>query len=158
MIFGTVPPAIDIQRAVRQWCGPEGKGAARALVETKAKRTRMNVRCPGGSNSGIALADALPSLKGMAAPKREKKVDYEALNSAFMRIPRMKIDVARHLLDLGLTQIYELAGRAPESLLSEIQARAASPRPDVIAYLRMAVYFAENQPPDTRKLYPTEWM
>ncbi|MGE9296940.1 MAG: helix-hairpin-helix domain-containing protein, partial [Puniceicoccales bacterium] len=88
----------------------------------------------------------------MAAIPREKKKDYEALGSSFMRIPRMKIDVARHLLDLGLTQIYQLSGRSPESLLSEIKAQKKDVKDDVLAYLRMAVYFAENDPPDTRRL------
>ncbi|GHB89781.1 hypothetical protein [Cerasicoccus arenae] len=94
----------------------------------------------------------------MAVLKREKKTDYAALSSSFMRIPQMKVDVARCLLDIGLTQVYQLEGRAPDSLLAEIKARKDNVREDVIAYLRMAVYFAENQPPDVRKLYPTEWM
>lgn len=95
----------------------------------------------------------------MAAPKDPKKKDHEALQSPFMRIPQMKIDVARGLLDIGIRQVYQLEGRAPESLLAEIQKRRIEPlHDDVIAYLRMAVYFAENQPPDATKLYPTEWM
>ncbi len=75
-----------------------------------------------------------------------------------MRIPQMKIDVARHLLDIGVRQVYELEGRAPESLLAEIRKQKAEVREDVLAYLRMAVYYAENQPPDASKLYPTVWM
>ncbi|MEO0793689.1 MAG: helix-hairpin-helix domain-containing protein [Verrucomicrobiota bacterium] len=94
----------------------------------------------------------------MANLKREKKTDYEALGSAFMRIPRMKIDVARHLLDIGLQQIYELSGRSPESLLAEIKVKKSDVKDDVIAYLRMAVYFAENEHPDANRLYPTVWM
>jgi len=94
----------------------------------------------------------------MANQSREKKKDYEAIGSAFMRIPRMKLDVARHLLDLGLTQTYELAGRSPESLLAEIEAQKGEVKADVIAYLRMAVYFAESDPPDKQRLYPAVWM
>lgn len=93
----------------------------------------------------------------MATHRREKKKDYEALQSPFMRIPQMKIDVARHLLDIGVTQIYELEGRAPESLLSEIQRKKDGVQEDVLAYLRMAVYYAETDQPDASKLYPTEW-
>jgi len=90
--------------------------------------------------------------------EERKRRRFEALQSAFMRIPQMKLDVARHLLDVGITQVYELQGRAPESLLAEIQAKTTEIRPDVLAYLRMAVYFAETDEPDTGKLYPTEWM
>lgn len=84
----------------------------------------------------------------------------QALHSPFMRIPQMKIDVARHLLDIGLTQVYELQGRAPESLLAEITRRtgAGNVHEDVLAYLRMAVYFAENDEPEASKLYPAVWM
>ncbi|WP_269541940.1 helix-hairpin-helix domain-containing protein [Cerasicoccus fimbriatus] len=94
----------------------------------------------------------------MAQANRERKKDYEALQSPFMRIPQMKIDVARGLLNIGVTQIYHLEGRSPESLLAEMEKAKAELRDDVIAYLRMAVYFAENQPPDASKLYPTVWM
>ncbi|WP_309383343.1 hypothetical protein [Cerasicoccus frondis] len=94
----------------------------------------------------------------MATQRREKKKDYEALQSPFMRIPQMKIDIARGLLDIGVTQIYHLEGRAPESLLAEMQKKGREMQHDAIAYLRMAVYYAENQPPDASKLYPTEWL
>ncbi|HAY99189.1 MAG TPA: hypothetical protein DCY38_00140, partial [Opitutae bacterium] len=52
--------------------------------------------------------------------KKKKKVDYEALNSALMRIPRMNVEVARNLLDIGIREIYELQGRAPEILFEEV--------------------------------------
>lgn len=94
----------------------------------------------------------------MAQQRRDKNKDYEALQSPFMRIPQMKIDVARGLLNIGVTQIYHLEGRSPESLLAEMQKTKVELRDDVIAYLRMAVYYAENQPPEASKLYPTVWM
>jgi hypothetical protein len=34
--------------------------------------------------------------------KKKKKVDYEALNSALMRIPRMDVAAVRSLIDVGI--------------------------------------------------------
>ncbi len=89
--------------------------------------------------------------------KAKKKVDHEALNSPFMRIPRMIVPVAREFLDLGLREVYELVGRAPEALLEDARRR----RPEVPAahlpYYRMAVYFAENTPAETARLHPEAW-
>ena len=55
----------------------------------------------------------------MFPQKKKKKVDYEALNSALMRIPRMDVTVARSLIDLDIREIYDLQGRAPEILFEE---------------------------------------
>jgi hypothetical protein len=92
-----------------------------------------------------------------ALPKKKKKADYAALASPFMRIPRLPVEVARDLLDLGLREIYELQGRAPEVLLQELQRRKPATPADRLPYLRLAVYFAENPEPDRGKLYPEAW-
>ena len=47
----------------------------------------------------------------------------EAVCSPFMRISRFPVDVARELLDAGYYRVDQLAGRSPESLLTEIAAR-----------------------------------
>lgn len=94
----------------------------------------------------------------MFETKKKKKVDYEALNSALMRIPRMKVEVARDLLNLGIREIYELQGRAPEVLMEEARARDPEIPQDRIRYFQMAVYFAESETPDANKLHPDAWL
>ena len=49
----------------------------------------------------------------------KKKIDYEALNSALMRIPSMHF-VVRGLIDIGICESYDLIGRDPSSLLTEM--------------------------------------
>ena len=97
--------------------------------------------------------------KHMPAPKKKKKVDREALNSAFMRIPGMKVEAARDLIDLGLREIYQLQGRAPESLLSDLIKLREVPDANSLQLpcFRLAVYFAENDPPDRSLLTPDAW-
>ena len=67
----------------------------------------------------MALEDIIPldALFGSKDPyeqpnkgKKKKKVDYQALSSAIMRIPRMDVLVARDLIDVGINEIYELQG------------------------------------------------
>ena len=53
--------------------------------------------------------------------KKKKKVDYEALNSRLMQIPKMDIASARNLLNIGIQDIFELEGRSPESLFEIIK-------------------------------------
>jgi hypothetical protein len=89
--------------------------------------------------------------------QKKKKVDYEALNSALMRIPRMDVAAVRNLLDLGIREIYDLQGRAPEILLDEASRKNADIPADRIRYFRMAVYYAESDAPDTSKLHPDAW-
>ena len=55
----------------------------------------------------------------MFPQKKKKKVDYEALNSSLMRIPRMDVAAARSLINVGVREIYDLKGRAPEILFEE---------------------------------------
>ncbi len=90
-------------------------------------------------------------------PKKKKKVDYEALNSALMRIPRMDVAAARSLIDIGIREIYDLQGRAPEVLFEEARQKNQEIPDERIRYFRMAVYFAENDPPEVSKLHPDEW-
>lgn len=94
----------------------------------------------------------------MFTPRKKKKVDYEALNSALMRIPRMEVTVARNLIDIGIREIYELQGRAPEALLEDVRKKNSKIPTDHIRYFRMAVYYAETQSPDPLKLHPDEWV
>jgi len=89
--------------------------------------------------------------------KKKKKVDYEALNSALMRIPRMDVAAARNLIDLGIREIYELQGRAPEVLMEEARAKNDDIPDDRIRFFRMAVYFAETEEPETNRLHPDAW-
>ncbi len=93
----------------------------------------------------------------MFPEKKKKKVDYEALNSAFMRIPRMDVASARNLLDLGIREIYELQGRAPEVLFEEARQKNAEIPEDRIRYFRMAVYYAECDSPQPSMLHPDAW-
>lgn len=88
---------------------------------------------------------------------KKKKVDYEALNSAFMRIPRMQVTAARSLIDNGLHEIYDLQGRAPEVLFEEALKKNPELPKDNIRYFRMAVYYAENPDPDKALLHPDAW-
>ena len=89
--------------------------------------------------------------------KRKKKVDYEALQSPLMRIPRMNVEAARNLLDLGIRDIFELKGRAPEVLFEEASRKTSGIPADRIRFFRMAVYYAENEKPDPHRLHPDQW-
>jgi hypothetical protein len=93
----------------------------------------------------------------MLPVKKKKKVDYEALNSALMRIPRMDVAAARNFIDIGIQEIYELQGRAPEVLFEEAKLKDSNIPEDRIRYFRMAVYYAENPDPDHAKMHPDEW-
>ena len=109
----------------------------------------------------MALKNILPLealLGGSNSKKKKKKVDREALASPIMRVPRMDVRAARDLMDIGVRELYQLQGRSAESLMEDIQAK----KPDVpeyrLPYLRMAIYFSENEKPDTDKLHPSVWM
>lgn len=85
--------------------------------------------------------------------KPKKKTDFAALQSAFMRVPQMPVVVARHLLDAGYTDLFQLVGRSPDSLFAEIRKRDFfAPEREVLPALRLAVYFAENSDAPDRKL------
>jgi hypothetical protein len=68
--------------------------------------------------------------------KKKKKVDYEALNSPLMRIPRMDVATARNFIDIGIFEIYELQGRAPEVLFEEAQLKNQDIPDDRMRYFR----------------------
>jgi len=88
---------------------------------------------------------------------KKKKVDREAMQSAIMRIPRMDVRVARDLIDIGIKEIYELQGRSAESLMEEIKELKPETPEYRLAYLRMGIYFSENDPPEASKLHPSIW-
>ena len=89
--------------------------------------------------------------------KKKKKVDYEALNSSLMRIPRMDVAAARNLIDIGVKEIYDLQGRAPEVLFEEARQKNEEIPEDRIRYFRMAVYYAECDSVEIVKLHPDAW-
>ena len=112
----------------------------------------------------MALEDIIPldALLGKEpgpgrTGKKKKKVDREALSSPVMRIPRMDVLVARDLIDIGMKELYQLQGRSGESLFEEIRKMRPETPEYRLAYLRMAIYFAENDPPDPKLLHPQEW-
>lgn len=93
------------------------------------------------------------------APRKKKKVDTEALNCSFMRIPGMKVEPARALLDIGLREVYELSGRAPEVLHEEwLRSRSRESKDSFLPYFRLAVYYAETTDPDPKRLSIHHWM
>ena len=82
----------------------------------------------------------------------------EAVCSPFMRIPRFPAEVARGLIDAGYHRTDQLAGRSPDTLFAEIKARSKEALgPHVLPALRMAVYYAETDQPDPKKLFLDQW-
>lgn len=81
----------------------------------------------------------------MVAKPKKKKADYAALNSPFMRIPKMKVEGARALLDLKFKEIYELNGRAPEAMFEDLKKIRIKVDDALLPMLVAAVNFAENQ-------------
>ena len=111
----------------------------------------------------MAIEDIIPldALLGRnpqnAGKKKKKKIDKEAMASPMMRIPRMDVRVARDLIDIGVKEIYELQGRAPESIFEEIKKRRIDTPNWRLPYLRMAIYYSENKEPEPSKLHPHAW-
>lgn len=93
----------------------------------------------------------------MFQQKKKTKVDYEALNSSLMRIPRMDVSAARNLINIGVREIYDLKGRAPEILFEEARQKNGEIPLDQIRFFRMAVYYAECESPEATKMHPSEW-
>lgn len=93
----------------------------------------------------------------MFPQKKKKKVDYEALNSSLMHIPRMDVAAVRSLIDVGIREIYELQGRDPNVLMEEARQKNDEIPEDRIRYFRMAVYFAESDDPETARMHPDAW-
>ncbi|MGF1530685.1 MAG: hypothetical protein ACFCU4_04930 [Puniceicoccaceae bacterium] len=103
-----------------------------------------------------ALPDIIVDPYAPPPGKRRRKVDLLALNSAFMRVPGMKIEGARALLDLGLSQLYELAGRSPEALLADLPPERQN-QGQILPCFRLAVYYAETSDPDPSLLRSEAW-
>ncbi|MEM0965964.1 MAG: hypothetical protein AAGJ81_07455 [Verrucomicrobiota bacterium] len=89
--------------------------------------------------------------------KKKKKVDYEALHSRLMQVPGMKVAAVRALLNIGITEVYELSGRSPEVLFHEALKKAPETESDVFAFIQMAVYYAENSDPEPSKMRVQFW-
>ena len=93
-----------------------------------------------------------------AERERAARRRLEAVNSSFMRVPRLPIDVARDLLDAGSTHLDQLAGRSAESLLAQIQRGNPGATPAVhLPALRLAIYVAETPAPDPKRLFLDCW-
>ncbi len=84
--------------------------------------------------------------------EKKKKIDYEALQSSFMRIPQMDIATARNLIDLGYKESFQLIGISPEVLFEEIKKKNINISKEILHKLRVAVYFVENPNCDPKKL------
>ena len=105
----------------------------------------------------IIPLDALFGGDDFSKTKKKKKIDRIALSSPIMRIPRMDVLVARDLIDIGFKELYEMQGRSAESLFEEIQKIRPSTPSCRLAYIRMAIYFAENKNADPKLLHPSLW-
>ncbi len=81
----------------------------------------------------------------MISKGKKRKVDYGALNSPFMRIPGMDVRGARGLLDIGVREVYELRGRDPESLFTDLKKKRIALSKDILKFFRLAVEFAERE-------------
>ena len=92
-------------------------------------------------------------------PKKKKDVDYAALQSPLMQVPRIDVATVRDLMDLGFRYPHELAGRSPEVLFQDLQTlRPAVPRTRLYSF-RMVIYYAETPEAerDRDKLHPWAW-
>lgn len=92
-----------------------------------------------------------------SARERAERRRLEAVTSAFMRVPRLPLDVARDLLDAGYSRLDQVSGRSAETLLSEIRGRNPSAPDSHLPALRLAIYVAENPRPDPAKLFLDRW-
>ncbi|RCL30973.1 MAG: hypothetical protein DBX03_01465 [Puniceicoccaceae bacterium] len=100
----------------------------------------------------------MKSLGTEAQSRSKKKIDYQALQSPLMRIPKMDLRVTRALIDLGIKEIYDLQGRSPEILFEEATQKNPEINEYCIRYFRLAVYVAENNPDlDPQKVHPDCW-
>ncbi|MDX2109313.1 MAG: helix-hairpin-helix domain-containing protein [Verrucomicrobiota bacterium] len=92
-----------------------------------------------------------------ARPKKNKDADFEAVNSPLNRIPGIELHAVRDLLDIGISQVYELSGRSPDVLYEEIRKKKPATPRTRIASLRLAVYYAETPSPEQSKLSRWAW-
>ena len=94
----------------------------------------------------------------MVPVNKKKKVDYEALKSPFMRIPRMDVETARDLIDLGFRECYELYGCSAEVLFTDLSRKKGNIPRERLYKFRLAIYYSENEEIDGKKLDLTYWM
>ena len=105
----------------------------------------------------IIPLDALLGNTDSNKRKKTKKIDRIALSSPMMRIPRMDVLVARDLIDIGIKELYEIQGRSAESIFEEVLKLRAENPTYRLAYIRMAIYFAENENAEPKMLHPSVW-
>ncbi|NCG08264.1 MAG: Pathogenicity locus [Verrucomicrobia bacterium] len=74
-----------------------------------------------------------------------------------MQIPRMSVEATRNLLDLGIREVFQLQGRAPEVLFEDALEKNEGLPADRVRFFRMAVYYAETEQPDPKQLHPDFW-
>lgn len=110
------------------------------------------------SINDIIPLDQLFSGNDANSKKKRKKIDHAALASPLMRIPKMDVHVARDLIDIGIKELYEIQGRSAESLFEEIKKMRSATPIYRLSYLRMAIYFAENENADPKMLHPSMWV
>ncbi|MCD8284531.1 MAG: hypothetical protein LUD52_07440 [Opitutae bacterium] len=91
--------------------------------------------------------------------EKKKKKLAAALKSRFMLVPHMPAQVASYLLDVGYTDVFQLRGRAAESIFEEIKKLDfLAEAKIVLPALRLAIYFSENsENPDRRLLNLQAW-
>lgn len=90
--------------------------------------------------------------------KEEKRKNTEALQSPFMRVPRMDLTTSRYLLELGYQDLFQLKGLSPEFLWGEIRAIKKDFPQEKVYFLRMLLYFIEEENPRKDLMYPDCWM
>lgn len=91
------------------------------------------------------------------ARRKKKKVDYEAVQSPLNRIPGIETATVRDLIDIGLREVDDLRGRAPEALFDDICSLREQTPAHRLPQIRLAVYFAETDDPDPALLQPHKW-
>jgi hypothetical protein len=70
----------------------------------------------------------------------------------------MDVLVARDLIDIGIKELYEIQGRSAESIFEEVLKLRAETPTYRLAYIRMAIYFAENENAEPKMLHPSVWV
>lgn len=75
--------------------------------------------------------------------KKKNETDFIALRSPFMRIPNVRVETARALLNLGYKDIFELQGRDPNILFEECIELMPKTQDWILKDLETVVDFAE---------------
>ena len=77
--------------------------------------------------------------------------------SPIMRIPRMDVRVVRDLLDIGIRELYELRGRAAESIFEEVKKGNQIPQNGHWRIFAWPYISAKKKNPEAQKLHPQFW-